>query len=328
VELLKDKYSSRVAEIADAFVSCPAANTLAPLLIANSSETLPAHYINLLFESEFTQRHVVVAALALAQNHTAKVYAKILESWEEKYRTIDSKQNSFALRALYLSLCGCDKNMILAKIGAVLSLSNLNGPPILETIPLATIRPDKLAFDHKARLTKLLSDVKVSENCLPIKIEMLGICGENMEMTKRIKYLQNLFLQPVEEIIKAVDTEPIKSDPILMAAFLMGLNNRLEVSFIEDPSEHALTELGIVFGDLDVRFGRKLGQLIDEKPHSAMSLYLRTLSRYNIHTKSNLGNFSEKLNALLSGSLKYNRVVETDFSGYFYKEEQLDSLEG
>ena len=52
-------------------------------------------------------------------------------------------------------------------------------------------------------------------------------------MTKRIKYLQNLFQNPIEEILKDVTKEAVNKDTMLMAALLMGLNNRMEVTFIE-----------------------------------------------------------------------------------------------
>lgn len=39
-----------------------------------------------------------------------------------------------------------------------------------------------------------------------------------------------------------------------------------------------------------------------------------------MHTGSSLGGFSESMDALLSGDRKYNRLMETDFSGYFYRE--------
>ena len=58
-----------------------------------------------------------------------------------------------------------------------------------------------------------------------------------------------------------------------------------------------------------------------------MSLYLWCLSRYNIHTKNSLGNFSSTVNELLSGKQGYNRVLDNDFSGYFYKEETTNDVE-
>ena len=54
-----------------------------------------------------------------------------------------------------------------------------------------------------------------------------------MEMTKRIKYLQSLFQNPVEEILKDVTKESVNKDTLLFTALLMGLNNRMEVTFIE-----------------------------------------------------------------------------------------------
>ena len=66
------------------------------------------------------------------------------------------------VRALYLSLCNSDKVSIYAKLGAVLSLNTINGPPLLETVPLGHLRPEKLSFDHKAKLTKLLTESKVN----------------------------------------------------------------------------------------------------------------------------------------------------------------------
>lgn len=113
-----------------------------------------------------------------------------------------------------------------------------------------------------------------------------------------------------------------------MAAVLMGLNNRMEVTFIEEPDENALLFLASYYTEWDFRFGRKLGEIIDEKSHSPMSYYLWCLSRFNIQTGSILSGFTEPLNSLLSGEKKYNRVVETDFSGYFYREESNNGLAG
>jgi hypothetical protein len=39
---------------------------------------------------------------------------------------------------------------------------------------------------------------KLAEECLPIKIELMGVCGQNLAMTKRIKDLNILFQFPIE----------------------------------------------------------------------------------------------------------------------------------
>ena len=83
-----------------------------------------------------------------------------------------------------------------------------------------------------------------------------------MEMTKRIKYLINLFQSPIEEILKDVTKEVVNRDNMLMTALLMGLNNRLEVTFIEEPDEKALNHLAKLYLDLDYNFGKRLGELI------------------------------------------------------------------
>ena len=67
----------------------------------------------------------------------------------------------------------------------------------------------------------------MNECCLPLKVELLGLCGENLSMTKRIKYLQTLFQKPLEEIVRLIMKDEIKNDPILFAGVLMGLNNRI-----------------------------------------------------------------------------------------------------
>lgn len=54
-------------------------------------------------------------------------------------------------------------------------------------------------------------------------------------MSKRIKYLQNLFTQPIDDILKVVSKNQINKDKTLLAAILMGLNNKMEVTFVEDP---------------------------------------------------------------------------------------------
>jgi hypothetical protein len=202
---------------------------------------------------------------AMAHNYSDKLYASILEMWEEKGNQMDANGTSFVMRAIYLSLCDSDKVSIYAKLGAVLSLNTINGAALLETIPLGHIRPEKLSFEHKVKLTKLLTEKKVNEACLPIKVELLGLCGENMEMSKRIKYLQNLFTQPIDEILKVVSSGQVNKDKMLLAAVLMGLNNKMEVTFVEDPDEHALSHLAGLFSDLDYNFGKRIGQLINEK---------------------------------------------------------------
>ena len=56
-----------------------------------------------------------------------------------------------------------------------------------------------------------------------------------MDMSKKIKYLQNLFTQPIDEIIKVVSSDTVNKDKLVLTAVLMGLNNKMEVTFIEDP---------------------------------------------------------------------------------------------
>ena len=81
------------------------------------------------------------------------------------------------VRALYISLSQIDKNAVLSKICSSLNLSTINGSPVIESIPLASLRPAKINVEHKNKLTKLLNESKVNENCVPIKIELLGLCG-------------------------------------------------------------------------------------------------------------------------------------------------------
>ena len=65
-----------------------------------------------------------------------------------------------------------------------------------------------------------------------------------------------------------------------------------------------------------------------ESSSSPKSAYLWCLSRYNIQTESSLGNFSDPLGALVSGEMRYNRLVDSDFAGYFYREEHNSGLLG
>ena len=104
---------------------------IAPYLFANADQNLPVRYVNLLFEPEITQRHVVVATFALTQNCTDKLYLHLLETWEQKYETSNLLRNSFAVKALYLSLCHVDKNTLKAKIASGLNLATINEAPQL-----------------------------------------------------------------------------------------------------------------------------------------------------------------------------------------------------
>ena len=70
-------------------------------------------------------------------------------------------------------------------------------------------------------------------------------------MSKRIKYLQTLFNQPVDEILKMVSNEQVNKDKLLLTAVLMGLNNKMEVTFVEEPDEQALSHLASLFSNLD-----------------------------------------------------------------------------
>jgi hypothetical protein len=78
-------------------------------------------------------------------------------------------------------------------------------------------------------------------------------------MTKKIKYLQELFSLSAEEILKSLSKEPVSKDPVLLAAVLMGLNNRMEITFIEEPDEKALDFLARYYTEWDFKFGHKLG---------------------------------------------------------------------
>ena len=49
LELLKEKYSNKICEVADAFLNSPAKNMIAPFLFANADQNLPVKYANLLF---------------------------------------------------------------------------------------------------------------------------------------------------------------------------------------------------------------------------------------------------------------------------------------
>ena len=66
------------------------------------------------------------------------------------------------MKALYLTLCNSDKSRIYSKIGAVLNINTINGPPLLETIPQGHARPEKLSPEHKNKLMKLLNESKVT----------------------------------------------------------------------------------------------------------------------------------------------------------------------
>ena len=51
-------------------------------------------------------------------------------------------------------------------------------------------------------------------------------------------------------------------DNLLFVAALMGLNNRLEVNFIEEPDTKCLDTLANLYLDIDFQFGRDIGQLV------------------------------------------------------------------
>ena len=63
--------------------------------------------------------------------------------------------------------------------------------------------------------------------------------------------------------MKSVASEQVNKDPELLAAVLMGINNRIEVTFIDEPDEKALHFLGAYYKDLDSSFGLKLGEILN-----------------------------------------------------------------
>jgi len=236
LELLREKYKKNIMPVAEAFLSSTVGNMIAPYLFVHCEQPLSLSYIKLLFEPEMTQKQLVLVLFAVAHNYNEKLIASILEMWEERGVNLNASRTSFVIRIFYLSLCNSDKVSIYSKLGCILNLNTINGTPLLDSIPLGQARSDKLSFENKNKLTKLLTENKVNESCLPIKVELLGLCGENMEMSKRIKYLQNLFTQPIDDILKAVSSDQVNKDKLLLAAVLMGLNNRMEVTFVEDPN--------------------------------------------------------------------------------------------
>lgn len=58
-------------------------------------------------------------------------------------------------------------------------------------------------------------------------------------------------------------SDQVNKDPVLLAAVLMGINNRIEVTFIDEPDEKALHFLATYYKELDSTFGFKLGELLN-----------------------------------------------------------------
>lgn len=200
IEMLREKYcGNKIVEVVDQFLGTAVCNMIPLCLIANTEEKIPLDYLGLMFKGgELTQRQAAVVGFVVIQHSFEKVISKIVELWESRESELDMLRGTLMVRVIYLAFCEYEKSSMMAKIGGGINLNNINGSALSGTIPLGAIKPDRLFEEFKLALTRILSEIKISEECLPLKIELLGLCGENVEMTRRIKALQKLFQLPVE----------------------------------------------------------------------------------------------------------------------------------
>ena len=59
-------------------------------------------------------------------------------------------------------MCSIDKYSIYAKVSSELNLSKLNEKARFETIPVGTIKVDKVFPEYKTKMTKILAECKIN----------------------------------------------------------------------------------------------------------------------------------------------------------------------
>lgn len=161
LEMLKERYGgNKIAEVIEAFLTGPVSNLIAPCLLANS-DSVPEESLNLLFsDGDFSQKQAIVTAFALVHHHSGKLPSKLMTLWEESNRELSPERNSLIVRALYCSLCETDKSTMFAKIASSLNTTTINGPALPSTIPLGSLKPEKLNLEDKNLLAQILSEGK------------------------------------------------------------------------------------------------------------------------------------------------------------------------
>lgn len=132
------------------------------------------------------------------------------------------------VRGIHYALTATKKVALFSSICKANVLDLLNQPVTLDFLPDEEAKADKLTTESKRKLTTLLEGYKdEDEQSLRLKVELMSLCGSQMPLTSKVRSLNALFSQPLEDILKQAENAETWKDPQFAAAYLMGLNNKL-----------------------------------------------------------------------------------------------------
>lgn len=128
-------------------------------------------------------------------------HEKIIKGWENYHKSgtvISLIRSCHFVKIIYMCLSDCDKNLCYSRIYGTLDLNTINKAGQLGTYTLGHLNSSKLTPGFQTILSGILMNTpKLGEDCLPLQTELLGICGENFPMTRKIKDLNALFQLPI-----------------------------------------------------------------------------------------------------------------------------------
>jgi hypothetical protein len=330
LQLLGDFWKKRNIEILiEAFLAVPKVSNLAILyLLINSEYPIPKKYVYLPFEQgELQYQHTLIFALALAQYNDKKLSSELIDLYAKSENELSPLQRTLIVKAIHYLISNQDRKLLYSSIANQTSVAHIGGPPSLEFMPLGELKAERLGYEEKKKLLRLLEGLQdSSDHIMKIKAELLGLCNYANSPAKRIKELNAIIQRPYEEMFKCITEDNIKRDPELTATLLMALNNKLFLTFVAEPRLDIVEEIISVYLDMHHSFGKSIGRLENEDRNSKKSHYYAAVFRYGLHSKQRLSSLTGEIGELLSGASNYRRVNGIDFSDYLIREEEKRGL--